>query len=92
MELADQLQIAALLAASALQVRRSNPRTIRRTARVAPVCDPPPHNLRQRTCRCGACAACKENERWERIFQSKFADPDYYVRRVIRHESPLNSL
>jgi hypothetical protein len=29
-------------------------------------------------CRCGVCAGCKENERWERIFAEKFADPTYY--------------
>lgn len=92
MELADQYQIAALLASSAMQPRRDKPRMTRSAPRVSPVCEPPMHNLRQRRCKCGTCAACKENQRWERIFQSKFADPDYYVRRVIRHESPLNSL
>ena len=92
MELAEQYQIAALLASSAMQAQRNRPRTKRGGPRVAAVSEPPVHNLKQRRCKCGTCAACKENERWERIFQSKFADPDYYVRRVIRHESPLNSI
>jgi hypothetical protein len=32
---------------------------------------------RRKTCECGACASCTENARWERIFQTKFADPNY---------------
>ena len=92
MELADQFQIAALLASSATQVRREKPRMSRRSPGGLPPCEPPAHHVRQRRCRCGECAVCQENERWERIFQSKFADPDYYVRRVVRHDSPLNSL
>jgi hypothetical protein len=32
----------------------------------------------------------KEDARWERIFQEKFADPEYSSRRSIRFESPLN--
>jgi len=33
-------------------------------------------------CTCGACPACQDEARWERIFQAKFADPDYYIRRL----------
>ena len=40
-------------------------------------------------CKCGACPNCQENARWERIFQEKFADPDYYNPRPIRRGSPL---
>lgn len=29
-------------------------------------------------CTCQVCAICIDNARWERIFQEKFADPDYY--------------
>lgn len=43
-----------------------------------------------RRCQCGGCRRCRENARWERIFQEKFADPNYYTRRLVRHESPLN--
>jgi hypothetical protein len=43
-------------------------------------------------CRCGQCPQCLDNARWERIFKEKFADPDYYARRVTRISSPLTSL
>ena len=43
--------------------------------------------------RCGNCEWCAETERWERIFQSKFADPGYYTReRIVTHQSPLSGL
>jgi excisionase family DNA binding protein len=45
-----------------------------------------------RRCRCGVCPACKDAARWERIFQEKFADPDYYTRRGLQSGSPLRSL
>lgn len=31
-----------------------------------------------RRCNCGICPTCVDNARWERIFQEKFADPNYY--------------
>lgn len=40
-------------------------------------------------CTCGVCRKCQENARWERIFAEKFADPDYYSDRQIRHVSSL---
>jgi hypothetical protein len=46
----------------------------------------------RRRCRCGQCHQCLDNARWERIFAEKFADPDYYARRVTRIASPLTSL
>jgi hypothetical protein len=45
----------------------------------------------RRHCRCGACEACRENARWESIFQEKFADPNYYTGVPVRHSSPLRS-
>jgi hypothetical protein len=45
-----------------------------------------------RRCRCGVCAGCKDNARWERIFAEKFADPTYYSGPVIRYESPLHKM
>ena len=46
-----------------------------------------------RVCRCGTCWSCRENARWDRIFEAKFADPDYYKRRGgIQQGSPLGSL
>jgi excisionase family DNA binding protein len=44
------------------------------------------------SCRCGSCTPCQDAARWERVFQEKFADPDYYSRRVSGHGSPLSSL
>ena len=43
-------------------------------------------------CRCGQCRQCLDDVRWERIFAEKFADPDYYTRRLIRIASPLHSI
>lgn len=92
MELADQRQLTALLLASVAQTRRNSPRMTRKSAGLPLVYEPPKHKQTHRTCRCGVCDKCKDNERWERIFQAKFADPYYYARPVIRCESPLNAL
>jgi hypothetical protein len=44
-----------------------------------------------RRCTCGGCFECIDNARWERIFQAKFADPDYYNRGInLRQSSPLS--
>jgi len=46
---------------------------------------------RRRVCQCGHCGTCKDNARWERIFQEKFADPEYYLQPLhIRYSSPLS--
>jgi hypothetical protein len=43
-------------------------------------------------CHCGQCRSCQENARWERIFQEKFANSDYYHHDIrIRYASPLSS-
>ncbi len=42
----------------------------------------------RRHCRCGTCAACLDNARWERIFK-KFEDPEYYKSRPARGGSSL---
>ena len=54
------------------------------------VYQPPAYKTRR--CRCGVCAGCKDNARWERIFAEKFADPTYYCGPVIRRGSPLNTV
>jgi hypothetical protein len=43
------------------------------------------HSMRQalpasKRCRCGACAVCRDNARWERIFQEKYGqqEREYY--------------
>ncbi|HTQ56743.1 MAG TPA: hypothetical protein VMI94_19890 [Bryobacteraceae bacterium] len=44
-------------------------------------------------CTCGQCRNCLENARWERIFQEKFANADYYHHDIrIRYASPLSSV
>jgi hypothetical protein len=43
-----------------------------------------------RRCSCGLCYTCRENARWEQIFQEKFADPTYYQRGLVSFESPLH--
>lgn len=44
-------------------------------------------------CQCGQCRTCLENARWERIFQEKFANSDYYHHDIrIRYASPLSSV
>jgi hypothetical protein len=42
-------------------------------------------------CTCGKCRQCAEDQRWERIFREKFADPDYYTTAIPRMVSPLVS-
>ena len=43
-------------------------------------------------CQCGQCRNCQENARWERIFQEKFANSDYYHHDIrIRYAFPLSS-
>lgn len=40
-------------------------------------------------CSCGACSTCADNARWERVFNEKFADPDYYQPRTVTQGSSL---
>jgi hypothetical protein len=47
---------------------------------------------RKMCCKCGQCQQCLEDARWERIFAEKFADPNYYTRRITHIASPLTSL
>ena len=43
-------------------------------------------------CRCGACPRCIEEARWERIFNERFADPNYYKNRPTTFGSSLGWL
>lgn len=45
-----------------------------------------------RRCQCGRCPFCIENDRWERIFKEKFADPNYYEPKPLRVGSSLEWL
>ncbi len=78
-ELSDSNEIAALLAAQKQAQRpQATPRT-RVSTRSA-----------RRRCHCGACSTCLENARWEKIFNEKFADPNYYKPQPVRHTSSLS--
>ncbi len=44
---------------------------------------------RRLRCTCGHCQTCDENERWERVFNEKFADPTYYLPRIFKRGSSL---
>jgi hypothetical protein len=46
--------------------------------------------VRRRRCHCGGCYTCQENARWDKIFNEKFADPNYYKSQPIRHTSSLS--
>jgi hypothetical protein len=87
MERASSEVIAALLDAVSIEL----PPVFGRCRRAL---DIPPRMTRNQTrrCQCGKCQQCVENARWERIFAEKFADPNYYTRRIIRTTSPLSSL
>lgn len=47
---------------------------------------------RRRTCRCGLCRACRENARWERVYNEKYADAGYYIGLRLSCRSPLDDL
>jgi len=87
MELADPHIIAALIEAQ--RERGSKPRARRFQRRES---DADSRSSRPRRCECGSCAFCIENARWDRIFNEKFADPDYYSRRKIGCGSSLGWL
>jgi hypothetical protein len=92
MNLTPQELIDSLLR-SAQPVRR--PRTAMHTPNSTARCRQPlPMASRaSRGCRCGVCAKCVEDRRWEEIFERKFADPEYYSPdRTVAHASPLNDI
>jgi hypothetical protein len=68
---------------------------------VAPECDAPPEPRKPAVpapprvdpVPQARAANCQENARWERIFQEKFANSDYYHHDIrIRYASPLSSV
>jgi hypothetical protein len=76
-----------------------DPRIPRKAAAPVPRVEPAPssHPVRSRRasgrCHCGQCRNCQENARWERIFQEKFANSDYYHHDIrVRYASPLSSV
>jgi hypothetical protein len=88
MELSDPSVITALL--DGLERRQRQPRARRGmpaldTSSRVKVSTP-------RRCKCGTCAFCLDNARWDRIFQEKFADPDYYSRPEVKFGSALSEI
>jgi len=79
-ELSDSKEIAALLAAHPQAQRPPTPARARISTR----------SSRRHRCHCGVCPACAENARWDKIFNEKFADPNYYKAQPIRHVSSLS--
>jgi hypothetical protein len=62
----------------------------RRAVRLqAPTAPGRPRQHRSRACSCGSCGRCRDNARWNRIFDEKFADPSYYGSVPVRHNSSL---
>ena len=82
LELSDAREIAALLASQ---------RPVKRTP-ILPRVQSTSRTAAARRCKCGACPTCQENARWEKIFNEKFADPNYYKPKPVRHTSSLGWL
>jgi hypothetical protein len=76
MEIAQNETIGALLADLQPQRHKPGPRPVARRSGGS-------------RCNCGTCFTCQDNARWERVFNEKFADPDYYQPRTIRRGSSL---
>ena len=90
MELADPRMIEELMAA---HTRISGIRHARRRRPVLPEGTIAATRCpRVKRCRCGACPRCAEEARWERIFNERFADPDYYKSRPAHFGSSLGWL
>jgi hypothetical protein len=45
--------------------------------------------VKAKRCHCGLCDRCLDNARWKKIFQEKFADPNYYSPLPVPHGSSL---
>ena len=95
MQLADPEFVAAMLSELPRERRRLPARRTQlptRRTKLKEAEDVPAYS-RKKQCRCGKCALCMDNARWERIFQEKFQDLGYYGRGpVIRGSSPLHQL
>jgi hypothetical protein len=59
-------------------------------SRASTNCGPAPRTTRRPQCTCGHCPPCLDNLRWQRIFDEKFADPDYYNRPCLPRGSSLH--
>jgi len=69
---------------------RAMPRDRRRIRAVQPA--PKEHMVDpDGRCHCGTCRTCLDNAKWDRVFNEKFADPDYYQALPLRNGSSLSS-
>lgn len=90
MELADPRTIEELLATHA---RISSARQARKKRSMAlPTGHGAAHYPKVKRCRCGTCPRCREEARWDRIFNERFADPNYYKDRPTHFGSSLGWL
>jgi hypothetical protein len=78
--------------AAAESVNKKAASQTEREARSSPPGQSVARGRQGRYCQCGACKWCRENARWGRIFQEKFADPTYYGRIEVRYGSALAEL
>jgi len=88
MELADPRTVAALLETHG-RISRGRPG---RKKQCSPIRASMPPCPKVKRCHCGACARCHEEARWERIFNERFADPDYYKERPMPFGSSMGWL
>ena len=88
MELADPRMIEELLA---VHTRISRRRPARKKQSVV-VKVSVGHCAKVRRCHCGTCPRCCEEARWNRIFNERFADPDYYKERPVHFGSSMGWL
>jgi hypothetical protein len=85
MELTDNALIDLLLRTQQPEPRRLSPR--RKITESTPTYHAPASKNGTRRCTCRVCPSCVDNARWERIFQEKFADPNYYAKPLRRDSS-----
>lgn len=88
MELTDARLVAELLELHQ-QVHRGRP-SHRKQISSAKVSMAPCPKVKR--CHCGVCPRCREEARWNRIFDERFADPDYYKERPTPFGSSLGWL
>ena len=91
MELSDSKTLEAVLRDWEQRIHRKKPARVSAAVESRQTTDQTSERkARPRRCQCGACPRCEETARWEKIFQAKFADPEYYKRRRVSHVSPLS--
>ncbi len=88
----DEALLHAAAECESVQIRPKMPPPLPRADQMQYEKSPKPRRAAGR-CTCGSCRNCTENARWERIFQEKFANADYYHHEIrVRYASPLSSV